>query len=97
MAGKIDNPFLNKAGKDVLKENLGMPSASPDLIFRIMADAEQILAPKTWQVILWPFGPVWKPAAVLMTSALIGIWVGFYAIPEGGNAITDEIELMMVG
>jgi hypothetical protein len=97
MASKIDNPFLNKAGKDILKESLSKPSASPDLIFRIMADAEEILAPKTWRVILWPFGPIWKPVAVLTVATLLGIWVGYHAIPEGGNTITDEIELMMVG
>jgi len=86
-----------KENAQTLRGTISMPEASADLIFRIMADAEETLAPKTWKAIVWPFGPVWKPATILMASALVGVWVGFQVLPEGGNTITDEIELMMVG
>jgi len=95
MTGNDKTP-KTPAGGTTLRDGISMPRASEGLIARIMADAEETLAPKSWQVILWPFGPVWKPATVLMASALVGVWVGSQVLPEDGNTITNEIETMIV-
>lgn len=89
----------NKDGLDIslLKENVVLPSPSPSLVARILADAEATLAPKSWKTIVWPFGPVWKPAGVLAASIALGAWVGIFAMPLEEDLMITEIETLLAG
>lgn len=81
----------------LLKENVVLPSPSPSLVARILADAEASLAPKSWKTIVWPFGPVWKPAGVLTASGALGAWVGVFALPLDEGLMITEIETLLAG
>lgn len=53
-------------------------AASPALRDRILAAADKSArenAISIWRII-WPFGPIWRPAAALAFSAAFGIYVG---------------------
>ena len=88
-----------KDGVDLslLKENVVLPSPSPSLVARILADAEATLAPKSWKTVMWPFGPVWKPAGVLVASVVLGAWVGIIAMPLEEDPMVTEIETLLAG
>ncbi|MDA0239871.1 MAG: hypothetical protein O3A84_07565 [Proteobacteria bacterium] len=53
-------------------------AASPALRDRILAAADKSARENVisiWRII-WPFGPIWRPAAALAFSAAFGIYVG---------------------
>ena len=80
-----------------IKNHINMPEPSADLVSRIMADAEATLVPTSWQTILWPFGPVWRPVMALSMSVVFGVWVGMSELAEDEAYIDAEIEAIFWG
>ena len=80
-----------------IKNHIAMPEPGEDLVSKIMADAEEVLGSKSWKVILWPFGQVWKPAIVLSASVILGVWVGFAELAQDQAYIDAEIEAILWG
>jgi hypothetical protein len=86
---------MNEKTESLLRR-VRQPGPSAALVGRILADAERAFAPR-WRTLVWPFGPVWKPASVLAAAAVIGIGVGLYAGATDSELITYEIEAMLAG
>lgn len=83
-----------KTGPETLREHAVRLEPSDALIGRIMRDAGDVLKPSVVRI-LWPFGPVWKPALALSIALLLGIGAGF-AIPSGKtDNLTYEIEAIL--
>ncbi len=72
---------------------------SPELMARVLAAANQA-APSwrrrlgAWTLVLWPFGPVWRPATALALAALFGVTLGTVA-PLPGIAGGDDRALLV--
>ena len=80
-------------------------TASSALRQRILADAEMLSRPEKTELgelmtSLWPFGPVWRPAAGLVTAAVFGVVVGATNLTQpldpvdsviAGAALTEEV------
>ncbi len=54
--------------------------ASPQLKARILAAAGVVRGPGALLAALWPFGPLWRPATVLASAAVLGLALGL-AVP----------------
>ena len=80
---------------------------SPELKARVLATAGEAARPwrrrDAWGLAVWPFGPVWQPAAALAVAALLGIALGTVAPPPGlvGSSdrapLADEIAALAFG
>jgi len=83
-------------GMDRLKSLVSLPEPSLDLRDRILMDAGDVLKPGLIKI-LWPFGPLWKPAGVLAGAMAFGIVLGFVALPADTTVINNEIETIVLG
>ena len=63
--------------------------ASPQLKARILAAAGAATGPGALLAALWPFGPLWRPATVLASAAVLGLALGL-AVP----ASVAQLELV---
>ena len=81
---------------------------SPELRARVLAAAGRAAPPwrarsDAWALALWPFGPVWRPAAGLAAAVLLGVAVGTVAPPPvwvGGAdqaPLAEEVSMLVFG
>ena len=74
------------------------PTPSPELLADILAGAS--VSPwRRWAAVLWPFGPIWKPASALVLAGLLGVATGLLAPSEGlfaGAQLTGEIDNLLL-
>ena len=96
MANKRHAPGGDDAGIRLLKKHVVMPDPSPELVDKIVAGAEQTVKPGILRI-LWPFGPVWKPAGLLVTAMAFGIYAGIAVMPVDTGDISHEIESIILG
>jgi hypothetical protein len=83
------------AALDALFDQAPGREPPPELVAAILAAASRHPRRSRLAAALWPFGPVWQPAAALVGSALLGIALGVNApIPFGADpaeqAVTQE-------
>lgn len=53
---------------------------------------------RQWTVLIWPFGPIWKPALGLTMAAVFGAVLGYVTTPPVELAqISREIESLILG
>ena len=90
--------MANTKDKDIkaLRKHAVMPEPSSALREKILMDAENQMKPGLTRI-LWPFGPVWKPAGVLTAAMALGVLVGFTVIPVDSQDIFDEIDTIILG
>ncbi|MEE8295997.1 MAG: hypothetical protein V3R64_09830 [Sphingomonadales bacterium] len=69
---------------------------SPDLVKRIMADAEETLGPRPFSI-FWPFGKIWQPVSVMAAAMVLGVWFGIDAIRVDNADVMNEIAMMLMG
>ncbi len=74
---------------DRLIGGLEPAKASPELKARILAAAGGVGGPRALLATLWPFGPLWRPATVLASAAVLGLGLGL-ALPAGEEASLAE-------
>jgi len=83
---------------DLLNRSVA-PSPSPE----IMADILAAASPRPWRrwaVVLWPFGPLWRPFSGLAAAMVLGILIGVTSVATDlpGDAETAyEIDEMILG
>jgi hypothetical protein len=87
----IDDTALDEALAKIQKLE-----PSDDLVKRIMADAEETLGARPFNI-FWPFGKIWQPVTVMAAALILGVWVGFDAVKLDAADMTDEIETMLMG
>ena len=77
-------------------------AASPELKARVVADAVAMTGTENGELAeliasLWPFGPVWRPAAGLIAAAFLGVIIGTTNLVQpaesaiAGAALTEEV------
>ena len=87
---------LRAAALDGLLDQASAHEPSPELKAEILARAA---APR-WRAVsstLWPFGPIWRPAAALALAAVLGLATGLVAPPpfvtdQASTAVYAEID-----
>ena len=85
-----DDPALARrrdeaAALDALLDQVTAIAPSPELLARVLADADR---PGFWPqlaITLWPFAAPWRPAAALALSAFLGLAAGLLP-PAAGEA-----------
>lgn len=96
MANKRHASGGDDAGIRLLKKHAVMPDPSPELVDKIVAGAGEASKPGILSI-LWPFGPVWKPAGVLAAAMAFGIYAGIAVLPVDTADISHEIESILFG
>ncbi len=88
----------------VLRQRTSL-KASAEFRARILADAEVFAVPEKGEhdelselvASLWPFGPVWRPAAGLIAAGFLGVIIGTTNLVQpadsviAGAALTEEV------
>ena len=80
---------------DALLDQAPLPEPSPELKADILAGT----SPNPWQqwlTLLWPFGPVWKPASGLAMAMVLGLYIGALA-PQSNDVLTAELDTLIAG
>lgn len=88
---KFDDQALDEA-----LANIQALEPSSDLKNRIMADAEDTLGARPFNI-FWPFGKIWQPVTVMAAAMILGVWFGFDAVKIDKADVYDEIETMLMG
>jgi len=78
-----------EAELDSLLDALPAPAPHPSARVRLKAIADQTQG-VDWRALLWPFGPVWRPAAGLALALLVGIGTGVADPFALGTAVADS-------
>lgn len=85
------------AALDGLLDEATLPTADRRFMDGL-ADAAGTPVWRQWTVLIWPFGPIWKPALGLTTAALLGAVLGYVTTPPIELAqISREIESLILG
>ena len=85
------------AALDALLDQAEVTEASPELMADVLAAASPS-AWRSWGSLLWPFGPLWQPAAGLALAALIGVMLGAaFPSPAEIAELTAEIDSLLLG
>lgn len=80
---------------DALLDQAPLPEPSLELMADILAGT----SPNPWQqwiTLLWPFGPVWKPAFGLAMAMVLGVYIGTFA-PDTSEVFTAELDTLIAG
>ncbi len=82
---------------DGLLDQATLPAADRAFIDGL-ADAAGTPVWRQWTVLIWPFGPIWKPALGLTMAALLGAVLGYVTTsPTELAQISFEIESLILG
>lgn len=91
----VQQAYEEAASFDALLDRAHSPMPSPELMADILMAAQAPLSLQ-WTSLLWPFGPIWKPATGLVAVAIIGISLGSVAPYYSSNdLISSEIEYLI--
>jgi hypothetical protein len=95
--GEAQVLFQEALALDELLDEAALPEPSLELTADILANT----SPNPWQqwlAILWPFGPVWKPASSLAMAMVIGLYVGTLAPASiSDDVLTAELDTLIAG
>ena len=98
-AGDLATLQAEAATLDRLLDQAPLPLPSPTLMADILAAA----SPQPWQRwahLLWPFGPIWKPATAFALVAMLGLAAGGVLPSQSsldGSHAAYEVEGLMFG
>ena len=82
---------------DALLDRATLPRASGTLTAAMLASAGRP-AWRQWTWLIWPFGPIWKPALGLASAAVVGAVLGYVtATPAEIVEISFEIQGLILG
>ena len=80
---------------DALLDQAPLPEPSLELKADILASTSANPW-QQWLTLLWPFGPVWKPASGLAMAMVLGLYIGTLA-PETNDVLTAELDTLIAG
>ncbi|MGE4219465.1 MAG: hypothetical protein AB7G39_08465 [Alphaproteobacteria bacterium] len=67
------------AALDALLDDAALAPAAPQLTAAVLTGFGT--ARHAWLALLWPFGPIWRPASALAAACVLGIAVGLTTPP----------------
>jgi hypothetical protein len=80
---------------DALLDQAPLPEPSLELKADILASTSANPW-QQWLTLLWPFGPVWKPASGLAMAMVLGLYIGALA-PQSNDVLTAELDTLIAG
>lgn len=82
---------------DGLLDKATLPTADRAFLAGIV-DAAGTPVWRQWAALVWPFGPIWRPALGLTMAAILGAVLGYVTTPPIELAqISREIESLILG
>jgi hypothetical protein len=90
--------MADAAALDQLLDAAPLAEPSPELLADILAAATPATRHR-WAALLWPFGPVWKPASALAMAGLLGLFLGAITpLPgaTGSSVVYDDLDALLL-
>ena len=84
---------------DALLDEAMLAPASPHLTAAVLTGFGT--ARRGWLTLLWPFGPIWRPASALAAACILGIAVGLTTPATtdatAGTEVAADFEMLNLG